>query len=329
MHRLHPITHESQSVARELEAFTERFSEAAEVVQSNPALALCLSRLPAWDTAFGKGDPTALTRQLLCGKRRAACEFLGFPGTDAAVKLLSKIPLRVCSVPLLLRLRRPLREQRGLLRMLGHLPVFNEETLFLAAYWRWADCVTLSFFLEIAIECRGKDLPAQGWLLDDIAKLAQRLEKTIRYRFGCAQELRGFHDRLAEEFNAAGLSVPKASEWFHPPPKAGTAEIVPLDQPDLLAEEGRLQHHCAAIYRPEVEEGHLYFYRVLKPERATMCLAKTAAGWKLHELKAACNAEVTAATRNAVEQWLAEDDAEIFRTTIVPNESRRESTTLV
>jgi len=329
MHRLNPITHESQSVARELEAFTERFSEAGELVESNPALALCLARLPGWDTAFGKGDPAALTRQLLREKRRAACEFLGFPGTDAAVKLLSKIPLRVCSLPLLLRLRQPLREQPGLLRMLGHLPVLTEDTLFLAAYWRWGNSVTLSFFCQIAIECRGKDLPTQVWPLDDIAKLAQRLGKTVRCRFGSAQEIRRFHDRLAEEFNAAGLSIPKESEWFPPPPKGGTAEIVPLDQPDLLAEEGRLQHHCAAIYRPEVEEGNVYFYRVLKPERATMCLAKTAAGWKLHELKAACNAEVTAATRNAVEQWLAEDDAVISRTTIVPDESRRDSTTLV
>jgi hypothetical protein len=304
MHQLQPIIRDSLSVERELQAFTGRFSEAAELVKSNPALGLCLAHLPGWDTAFGKGDPVEITRRLLLGKRRSACEFLGFPGREAVVNLLAKIPMSVCYLPHLLRLRRVLREQTGLIKMLVHLPVFNAETLFLAAYWRWGDSVTISFFCQIADECRGKDLPTQVWPLDDVAKLAQRLGKTVRRRFGSAREIRRFHDRLAEEFNAANLSAPEKSEWFPPPPRAGTAQIVPLDQPGLLAEEGHSQHHCAAIYRSAVEEGNLYFYRVLKPERATLCVAKTDSGWAIQELKAACNAEVANATRKAVEAWL-------------------------
>ena len=304
MYQLQPIIRDSLSVERELRAFAGRFSEAAELVKSNPALGLCLAHLPGWDTAFGKGDPVEITRRLLLGKRRSACEFLGFPGREAVVNLLAKIPMSVCYLPHLLRLRRVLREQTGLIKMLVHLPVFNAETLFLAAYWRWGDSVTISFFCQIADECRGKDLPTQVWPLDDVAKLAQRLGKTVRRRFGSAREIRRFHDRLAEEFNAANLSAPEKSEWFPPPPRAGTAQIVPLDQPGLLAEEGRSQHHCAAIYRSEVEEGNLYFYRVLKPERATLCVAKTDTGWAIQELKAACNAEVANATRKAVEAWL-------------------------
>jgi PcfJ-like protein len=304
MHQLQPISRDSLSVESELRAFAGRFSEAAEMVESNPALALCLAHLPGWDTAFGKGDPDAITRRLLHGKRRSACEFLGFPGTEAVVKLLARIPMFVCYLPHLLRLRRVLREQPSLIKMLVHLPVFNAETLFLAAYWRWGDSVTISFFCQIAAECRGKDLPTQVWPLDDIAKLAQRLGKTVRRRFGSAREIRRFHDRMAEEFNAVNLSAPEKSEWFPPPPRAGTAQIVPLDQPGLLAEEGRSQHHCAAIYRSAVEEGNLYFYRVLKPERATLCVAKTGSGWAIQELKAACNAEVANATQKAVEAWL-------------------------
>jgi len=277
-------------------------------VQSNPALALCLAHLPGWDTAFGKGDPIALSRRLLLGKRRSACEFLGFPGTEAVVALLAKIPKSVCYLPHLLRLRRVLREQPGLIRMLAHLPAFDAQTLFLAAYWRWGDSVTISLFCQIAVECRGKDLPTQIWPLDDIAKLAQRLEKTVHCRFDSVREIRRFHDRLAEEYNAAGLSVSKALERFPPAPRAGTAQIVPLNQPRLLIEEGRLQHHCAAIYRPEVEDGNLYFYRVLKPERATLCVAKNGAGWAIQELKAVCNTEVSAATRNAVEEWLTREE---------------------
>jgi hypothetical protein len=68
--------------------------------------------------------------------------------------------------------------------------------------------VTLSFFCQIAVEYRGKDLPTEVGPLDDIAKLAQRLEKTVRYRFGSAREIRRYHDRLAEEFNASRLSAP-------------------------------------------------------------------------------------------------------------------------
>jgi hypothetical protein len=308
MHQPQPITRDSRSVERELRAFTGRFSEAAELLESNPALAHCLAHLAGWDTAFGKGDPDAITRRLLHGKRRSACEFLGFPGTEAVVKLLARIPKSVCYLPHLLRLRRVLREQPGLVSMLAHLPAFSEETLFLAAYWRWGDSVTISFFCQIAAECRGKDLPTQVWPLDDIAKLAQRLGKTVSRRFGSAREIRRFHDRLAEEFNAANLSAPEKSEWFPPPPRAGTAQIIPLNQPGLLAEEGRSQHHCAAIYRSGVEEGNLYFYRVLKPERATLCVAKTGSVWAIRELKAASNAEVATTTRQAVEAWLTGDE---------------------
>lgn len=299
-----PIHRESLSVEQELQAFSDRFPDATELVGSNPALALCLAHLSGWDTALGKGDPDAITRRLLLGKRRAACEFLGFPGAEAVVTLLARIPKCVCYLPHLLRLRRVLREQPGLIKMLVHLPAFDAETLFLAAHWRWGDHVTLAFFCNIAAECRGRNLPSKVWLLDDIAKLAQRLGKTVRRRFGSAREIRRFHDGLAEEFNAANVSAPEKVEWFPPPPRAGTAQIVPLNQPCLLAEEGRSQHHCAAIYRSAVEEGNLYFYRVLKPERATLCVAKTGSGWAIQELKAACNAEVANATRKAVEAWL-------------------------
>ena len=219
MHQFQPITRESLSVERELIEFVGRFSEATELVQSNPALVLCLAHLPGWDAAFGKGDPIAISRRLLLGKRRSACEFLGFPGTEAVVALLARIPKSVCYLPHLLRLRRVLREHPGLIKMLAHLPTFDAQTLFLATYWRWEDSV--SFFCQIAIEWRGKDLPTQVWPLDDIAKLAQCLKKNIPCRFRSAREIRRFHDRLAEEYNAAGLSVSKALEWFPPAPRAG------------------------------------------------------------------------------------------------------------
>lgn len=285
MHQFQPITRGSLSVECELHAFADTFPEAAELVESNPALALCLAHLPVWDTAFGKGDPEAIARHLLLGKRRSACEFLGFPGTEAVVKLLARIPKSVCYLPHILRLRRVLREQPGLIRMLAHLPAFDAQTLLVAAFWRWGDSRTISFFRQVAVECRGKDFPTDGG-------------------FGIARAIRRCHGWRAAEDNPPDRSNPKGLEWFPPAPRAGTAHIVELSQPHLLSEEGRSQHHCAADYLREVEEGNLYFYRVLEPERATLCLAKSGAGWALQELKAAFNAEVSDATRKAVEEWL-------------------------
>lgn len=296
----------SNTTIRELTAFAATFPEAAVLVEHNPALALCLSHLQTWDTAFEKGDPDSIVRRLLYSKRRVAAEFLGFPGDEAVVKLLAKIPSDACYLPHLMRLRRNLRENRDTIRLLSRLPVFDEKTLFLAAYWRWGDCVAISYFLEIADACSGKDLPKESWLLDDTISLVQRLGKRLRLRFPNRRALRRFHDRLTEELNAKKEGESNDLASFPPPPKPGTAGIVPLDRPDLLIQEGRLQHHCAAIYEREAATGHLYFYRVLQPERATLCLSNTESGWVVRELRGACNSEVGSETRSAIERWLSE-----------------------
>lgn len=308
MEPVQPITRESTPVSRELQAFTDRFPESAELVESNPALALCLAQLPAWDTAFEKDDHVSITRGLILGKRREACAFLGFPGTEAVSKLLAKIPESVCHLPHLLRVRRVLHEQPGLIKLLAHLPVLDEATVFLAAHWRWNDYVTLSLFRQLAAECQGKELPSQSWLLDDTLKLAERMGHTKRHCFGSIREIRRYHDRLVNELNTAEFADFTSEDCFPPPPKMGTAQIIPLDQPRLLTEEGLLQHNCVAVYESDVDAGNRYFYRILKPERATLCLAKNGTQWVIQELKAACNAEVTPATRKAVTKWLASEE---------------------
>ncbi len=107
-----------------------------------------------------------------------------------------------------------------------------------------------------------------------------------------------------------------------------------VHRPDLREDSAQTQARFQTGYQVGDIAKHLYDHEgkgavIDVDTEGYEGLAKTAAGWKLHELKAACNAEVTATTRNAVDQWLAEDDAETFRTIIVPNENRRESAALV
>ena len=64
-------------------------------------------------------------------------------------------------------------------------------------------------------------------------------------------------------------------------------------------------HHCAGDYVPDVLAARCYFYRVLWPERATLCIELRARRWRVHDLRGTCNAPVRKDTREFVDRWLA------------------------
>ena len=113
--------------------------------------------------------------------------------------------------------------------------------------------------------------------------------------------LRRFHDRLAEELTAERFGKLKFT-----PPVPGNADIVPLTGYDMLLEEGRLQHNCAASYCEDVASGRSFLYRVLAPERCTLELALRKGKWEAVQLLAACNRPPREETKIAVAKWLKE-----------------------
>jgi len=92
---------------------------------------------------------------------------------------------------------------------------------------------------------------------------------------------------------------------FPPPPLPEGRHILAIRTREDLRAEGRQMGHCAARYARSVARGALFFYRMLEPERATICLSKHGDGWDLDEVRGPNNRRVRASTRSRIVDWLS------------------------
>jgi hypothetical protein len=150
----------------------------------------------------------------------------------------------------------------------------------------------------------GETLPEYGSLLEDTVQMRERLYRNGR-PFRSLAEVKRCHDRLAAGMNygANGRDCWVLDLKFPPPPIPGTERIQALDSPDLLIDEGCKQRHCVAIKAEEVASGQMYVYRILAPERATLSIIRTGAGWALGELRGPGNQPVAERTKQFVSNW--------------------------
>lgn len=278
------------------------FPDSRNLIESNPALALCITCARSWDTLRDRSPD--LIEYLLRTKRRHVCGLLGFPDTETMVRILAKITPEACSVPLLMKLRHPLKHS-GLTEILRHIPIIDEASLLLAAHWRWNQFGTVSLFQELAAKCVNGKFSEFLRLLNDAESMELRGQLPGRSPRSIS-ELHSLHDRLVRKINDA---PDDELDWmlalqFPPPPIPGNEKIVPIDTPALLIEEGRKQHHCAVLRSFAVTMGETYLYRILEPERATLAIDRVADGWCIGELRGACNAEVMGETARMVHEWL-------------------------
>ena len=128
-------------------------------------------------------------------------------------------------------------------------------------------------------------------------------------------KLRAYFEELVEEQlrrEAAARPAPgvprqdqrKYLKPFPPPPLPDSEGIQAILSDTGLRIEGHEQHNCVGGYGGMVRQGNAYVYRVMKPERATLCIMKGTARWYPQELKATCNRQATPATLHAVQKWL-------------------------
>jgi len=98
---------------------------------------------------------------------------------------------------------------------------------------------------------------------------------------------------------------------FPPPPISGNEFIKPIRSPGGLRYEGskRAMNSCVGGmgYVHKVFQGDSYIYRVYKPERCTLEIARKADGsWFIAQLKGRGNARPKESTRRYVRSWLFE-----------------------
>ena len=257
-------------------------------------------------------------RSLVRRPRRVISGWLGFPPTQAAVNVLKKLTMDAIDIPRLLYLRTGLHDDVTR-KALSHLPTINSGAIRIATDPELLGFVTPSMLREVAGDEaeNGTGLWA-AYLLKDAVRMSGQLGTIGPRKIRSLEALRAFHDDTTETFNRRphrrewllnSSSSPIRSPWpetFPEAPIPGAHSMVPLSRPKMLEEEGRLMDHCAASYTPDVAGGSAYFYRVERPERATLMLRNTSSGWKIAELKGPSNRTVSRMTQQRVSRWLRE-----------------------
>jgi len=276
-----------------------RCPEALELLESNPALGFALASANVFHPT---PERWKVARRLIGKPRRKISEWLGFAGTESAVKLLARIPPDNCGVTPLLALRKSL-EAPEIIGRLRHLPRLPAVAMLLMGNRLFGPRVTDSFLRQVVEASMNGAGEGIGSFLSDCFFLSQQSETPLPARIASVSQLRRWHDRLVEEINRRELTELMKLPFPEPPLPGGTG-IEPILSPAELLAEGRTQHHCVAAFIAQVAKGEIFFYRVTAPERATLSLERSEGGrWEIGQLVAACNEPVTPTTARSVKKW--------------------------
>jgi len=245
---------------------------------------------------------------LLSARRRRIAARFGFPGTELAVRLLSKIPAEWVSPELLRTLRDFLAERGPGCDALAHLPRINLAVLGVLGHQELSSPVSFECLRQISQV--GPEAPH----LDLAARIEALLEAARREghrpsRIHRLSDLDRLNRRPAPQRPQPAAARPRRREAFPksfpPPPVPEASSILAIRTPEDLRAEGRQMGHCAARYARLVAKGALFFYRMLEPERATICLCKHGEGWRLDEVRGPNNRRVHASTLSLIADWLS------------------------
>ena len=278
-----------------------RVPGADDLARSNPALAWMLAS--SW-MFHPVSQHLRAARSLVRKRQREIVGWLCFPRRQSSVKILRKINPLSLYIPALTYLRHFIR-RKEVSQALAHLSRINTGVLRLV-------CDPVLFYLvrptllEEVAACSGEDQqPRFALALRDMVRMAVLLdgEQALGHMrpFRSIEAAEASHDELVERLNrkdSSGIAFPE-------PPLAGTEQIVPLQNHAELVKEGRKMHHCVASYARGVCAGHVYVYRVLAPQRATLAIGKEKGIWKIYQLKGFANRQVSKETWKAVHDWIA------------------------
>jgi len=312
-----------------------------DLVLCNPALAFALANNNDFrHTTIESAGFQAASYSLR--KQRWILEWLGFPGSKAAEKLLRKIPVEDVSLPLLRRLKYALEGDPKALELLGHHRVINTTVLQLVTSDAILPHVSPQLLEEAAdVTCREGERTLGDHILD-IASMRKEVAPKLPVQvFRSIKQVHDVHDgirieyaghlqriaaereqeririeeeriRLAENARLnqrlARIKADKIDKRpYPPPPFDGTPTIIPITDHIDLQSEGLVQNNCVYTYLRAVKIGGFYIYRVTEPERATLSIFRGTDGcWRRAELKAVNNGKPERETVNVVDQWLAQ-----------------------
>lgn len=277
----------------------EKSPAAVELAGINPALCFALASYKVFRQRFCTLEGATIVSKR---RQRDIAEWVGFPGTDSAARILAKVRTESVSVDVLKSLSRMMCQPKKL-KILAHLPRLNAGVLGILSKDSLLALVRPSFLSEIACSPE-EDLHADA--ADMLSHLLEMKRTAVQDapppKIDSLACLRTLHAMVLAEY----LRIDRRQGGALPePPIPGTETIVPLLTGDDLREEGKVQNNCVGGYVSKVRRGQTFIYRVLEPERATLEISMTSEGdWNIGQLKCHSNVKASAATHQAVQSWL-------------------------
>ena len=309
---------------------------AMDLATSNPALACCVAN----NNEFRRTKVKVAAIQAVSyapRKQRDIAKWLGFPDSEAVVKILKRVPPESASPGVMRMLRSVLSECPDIMKLLGHLQIINEEVIELIGPWRVRELVTSKLLHEVSKNTDGADVVRPADII--LASLAILNEMKDERKLRPFQSITQIHSlqakvdadylqwqdqlrRLAEvrrqrqeqqrvrlgEARLERGSLPRRNSGRQPfpkPPLPGTDSIVPITSWVELESEGAEQRNCVVTKAQSILAGRYFVYRVMKPERATLAISYYPSGsWYRSELRAAGNQKVGKETIRMVDFWL-------------------------
>lgn len=274
-----------------------------DLARLNPALAFALGNFER----FINNLTTAAKISAISKKRQRDIAWaLGFPNTEAVVKILAKIPPECVSVDSLVSLRKALVFDEST-KILSHIKKLNAGILDLVANPEFLEVSSPTLLEEVAASPAEKYKATTSEILGSTLYQLRRIDPTDNRPI--IPSIKKLHTLHREAFlKYSDIERRRRDNLDFPtPPLTGTCDIEPILTTTELVTEGETQKNCVADYSERIFEGKTFIYRVLRPERATLSIVKDDAGnWQIGQLKCSSNTDVSPKTRMAVESWMAE-----------------------
>lgn len=280
---------------------------AAELVASSPALGFALASNWVFHRPAVQRPLRAIRTLLKPGKKQKdILRWLGFPATESARRVLSRVVPTSIDINPLLYLRQALGNPK-LMKSLAHAPRLNSGVLRILTDPQLAPLSTPRLIADVGQQTTEDAYVQTAYLLRDAHGMFQQVSRKKSFpRIRSLAELHDVHQELVEKVN----SLPPLNLSFPEPPVPGNATIVPIRDAVELWHEGNEMNHCVASYSREIAlRKDLFVYKVLGPERCTLSIRKSGSGWRIAELKKSCNGVVSPQTEKQIRHWLAESQS--------------------
>ena len=283
-------------------------NEAFELFQSSPGLGLLLAYSPKF--SYGGTDPWVEARDRMSQPRPAILEWLGFPASRSAVRIVTKIDVSRITLDRCLRLRDLLSVDAAIQR-LRHLPAVCDGVVDMLSSERLRHLVAYSLLEELA-ELPDDDVVSEQMgtvlRLADLHGVELHTFRSCKSVIQSALALNLMESSVSPVWNRECESIDFPEPPIHVPIHTQPSDLrmEPIRSPRELFNEAVEQHICVFDYLDEVAAGDVAVYRIVKPERATVMLSPAEAGrWIIVECRGIRNRPIQRSTLWTVGAYLS------------------------